>query len=222
MTPTPKLHTLLDGGKLHGLNYVERQMVADCLAMEASIELQHNYRKMVTFLPEEKALDPAQVQGLIAAIALDGGYTPPSSNPLLQYQEPITPPTRKSKPLRTPTAPAMSGEHPNPLLGLSQEEGEQMISRAIAAAKSGELKSMIDNDNRLETLEAIGADLESGRQPSPQLVASAKAPVAPAPDSLRSEWDRDAALRAEFGDNFGAFAAFKKAEAQGRTERRPR
>lgn len=33
---------------------------------------------------------------------------------------------------------------------------------------------------------------------------------------LKAEWEKDAALRAEFGENFGAFAAWSKASADGR------
>lgn len=56
--------------------------------------------------------------------------------------------------------------------------------------------------------------------PDPVQTAPAGAPVAQTPEEkAQAEWDGDAGLQAEFGGNFAAFAAYRKAEADGRIRR---
>lgn len=63
---------------------------------------------------------------------------------------------------------------------------------------------------------AAGADAEAGGV-APRAALPPKVAKGGTTDAeLKAQWDGDADLRAEFGDDFGAYAAFRKAEAAGK------
>lgn len=78
--------------------------------------------------------------------------------------------------------------------------------------------------DRVSTLEQVIAGL-SGTSGEPIMIRQTPSPAAAQPEftdpverAARAEWSRDAALRAEFLDNFATFLAYRKAESGGRVK----
>jgi capsid assembly protease len=111
----------------------------------------------------------------------------------------------------------------NRILGLDEvavEGFEEMVTAAKADGKTTPAEL---------ALQIVKADKKAGSthlaQRAAAETAAAVAPVqpqvtqgddtAPLDQRAKAKWDKDAALRAEFGDNFGAYLAFEQAAAAG-------
>lgn len=86
--------------------------------------------------------------------------------------------------------------------------GDQAASKVIEA----------ERDKRGARLQAIAADAPKvAHAIAPETDGSADASL-PLDERCKRNWDSKPALRAEFGDNFKAYLAFSKAEAEGRAK----
>ncbi len=112
------------------------------------------------------------------------------------------------------------------LLGLALKGHEDLLRGFIADGKTTREQAalaLIEAERRVgaAVLDARRADSGSAKVPA---AATASEPAAvdpnlPLAERCKAEWDRDPKLRAEFGGNFDAYAAFARADAAGSIRR---
>lgn len=86
--------------------------------------------------------------------------------------------------------------------------GEQAAIKVLSAERSL-------RENKLKTFREEGQDIKVPVSQAIEKPADAVDPNLPVEERAKAEWDKDPGLRAEFGNNFNSYLAFKKADEAG-------
>lgn len=89
----------------------------------------------------------------------------------------------------------------------------------LVQSASGELESLTEQDPKADEAQQLCADALTKLEEASEIVAGMTGAPPETENvelSAKRAWSRDAALRAEFRGRFGAYVAWRKANAQGR------